>query len=339
MLGKILRFFPKRLILFTEKGYLQVEWEDKEYKDEFIKNFGDWIIEEYEYPAVLLKFYESLQIFKIYALLWDESEFYIKRGIKVEEFVGDLTIRWEEHLRGWSIRSLQVLNGRYFLAYKETKRASLRFLRVKDGIRRLKFPRKMNVLAVFKGDFTFEGAIKILREYFEKAGYTFKSPEIRNGIIFGKYYIKIMGDSILIVHISRAAFRVLFERFKGGHQVVKNLLMPIKLDKIPETIKIRLSKLGFKFSENRIISMPELPVSFPEGAIERFIKGCAGIEGEDDFIKKLSKTLSENAQVKDMENFIFELFMCKNPYQDPEGNVIIKRISLDELNEYFGETF
>ncbi|MEO0201992.1 MAG: hypothetical protein ABIL03_04435, partial [candidate division WOR-3 bacterium] len=190
---------------------------------------------------------------------------------------------------------------------------------------------------VFEGDFTFEGAVRVLREYFEKAGYTFKSPEIKNGTIFGKYYIKIMGDSILLVHIPRAVFRVVFERFKGGYQVVKNLLMPIKLDKIPETVKIRLSRLGFKFSGNSIISVPELPISFAANAIENFIRESTGIEGEDDFIKKLSKALSEDAQIKDVENFIFELFMCKNPYQDPEGNVIIKRISLDEINEYFGE--
>ncbi|MEO0139497.1 MAG: hypothetical protein ABIL16_07115 [candidate division WOR-3 bacterium] len=337
MLGKILRFSPKRLILFPEKGYLQVKWEKGEYKGEFVKNFGNLVIEEYDYPAVLLKFQESLRVFKIYALLWYEVDFYIKRGIKVEEFVGGLPGRWEENLRGWNIRTMQTLNGKYFLAYKRTNRASIRFLRVKDGIKRLKFPRRMNILAVFEGDFTFEGAVRVLREYFEKAGYTFKSPEIKNGTIFGKYYIKIMGDSILLVHIPRAVFRVVFERFKGGYQVVKNLLMPIKLDKIPETVKIRLSRLGFKFSGNSIISVPELPISFAANAIENFIRESTGIEGEDDFIKKLSKALSEDAQIKDVENFIFELFMCKNPYQDPEGNVIIKRISLDEINEYFGE--
>jgi|GEM_PF-1084347 DNA mismatch repair enzyme (predicted ATPase) len=328
MLGEILKWKPRRLILFPEKGLLQVEFDEGKFPKgiavEKVEDFGN---------IMLFKYSERVKSFKIYALLWEEAEFYIKRGIKVEEFRGSLMERWERYLRGWDLEEIDNIIGKVYVVHRDAERGNIRFVRVGWEVKKLNFPPRKNFLAVFKGEYSFQSAVKLLKGYFEGIKTQLRSPKTL-GKPFENYTVKIIGDSVVIVNISRAAFRVIFDKLLSGRFSARNLSIPLDI-KLPENVKEKLGKFGFKFVGSKIVSVPELPVTISVESIENFAKSFQNLEDEETFIRNLSKALS-SGKVRKEEELISELFMCKNPYQDPEGRVITMRISSEEMERYFG---
>jgi len=326
MLGEILRWRPKRLILFPERGLLQVEFEDG--------NFHRYIsekLEDYE-NILILRYLGNIYSFRIYALLWEEVEFYIKRGIKVEEFRGSLEERWGKHLKGWDFEEVDNFIGKVYIAHRDAERGNIRFVRIGEEIKKLKFPPRKNFLAVFKGEQGFQSAIRFLKGFFEGVKAQFRSPE--NVRLLENYAIRIIGDSVVIVDVKRAAFRVIFDKLMGGRFSTKNLSIPLEV-KLPEKVREILQKFGFRFSGEKLVSVPDLPVNISIESLENFAKFSQNLEDEEIIVRNLARFLS-GGRLKDEEVLLSELFMCNNPYYDPEGKVITMMIPLEEIREYFG---
>jgi hypothetical protein len=325
MLGEILRWRPKRLILFPERGLLQVEFEDGKFCGDIPEK-----LEDYE-NMLILRYSGNLYSFRIYALLWEEVEFYIKRGIKVEEFRGSLVERWGKHLKGWDFKEVDNIIGKVYIAHRDVERGNIRFVRIGEEIKKLKFPPRKNFLAVFKGEQGFQSAIKFLKGFFEGVRAQFRSPE--NVRLLENYAIRVIGDSVVIIDVKRAAFRVIFDKLMGGRFSTRNLSIPLEV-KLPEKVREILQKFGFGFSGERLFSMPDLPVNISIESLENFAKLSQNLEDEEVIVRNLARFLSEG-RLKDEEILLSELFMCNNPYYDPEGKVITKMIPLEEIREYF----
>jgi len=326
MLGEILRGRPKRLILFPERGLLQVEFEDEKFHRDIPEK-----LEDYE-NILILRYSGNIYSFKIYALLWEEVEFYIKRGIKVEEFRGSLVERWGKHLKGWDFEEVDNIIGKVYIAHRDVERGKVRFVRIGEEIKKLKFPPRKNFLAVFKGEQGFQSAIKFLKGFFEGVKAQFRSPEKVN--LLENYAIKVIGDSVVIVDVKRAAFRVIFDKLMGGKFSTRNLSIPLEV-KLPEKVREILQKFGFRFSGERLVSVPDLPVNISIESLENFAKFSQNLENEEVIVRNLARFLS-GGRLKDEEVLLSELFMCNNPYYDPEGKVITMMIHLEEIREYFG---
>jgi hypothetical protein len=325
MLGEILRWRPKRLILFPERGLLQVEFEDEKFCGDIPEK-----LEDYE-NMLILRYSGDLYSFRIYALIWEEVEFYIKRGIKVEEFRGSLEERWERYLKGWDFEKVDNIIGKVYIAHRDVERGNVRFVRIGEEIKKLKFPPRKNFLAVFKGEQGFQSAIKFLKGFFEGVRAQFRSPE--NVRLLENYAIRVIGDSVVIIDVKRAAFRVIFDKLMGGRFSTMNLSIPLEV-KLPEKVRKILQKFGFGFSGERLFSMPDLPVNISIESLENFAKFSQNLEDEEVIVRNLARFLSEG-RLKDEEILLSELFMCNNPYYDPEGKVITKMIPLEEIREYF----
>jgi hypothetical protein len=326
MLGEILRWRPKRLILFPERGLLQVEFEDEKFCGDIPEK-----LEDYE-NILILRYSGNIYSFRIYALLWEEVEFYIKRGIKVEEFRGSLEERWGKHLKGWDFEEVDNIIGKVYIAHRDAERGNVRFVRIGEEIKKLKFPPRKNFLAVFKGEQGFQSAIKFLKGFFEGVKAQFRSPEKVK--LLENYAIRVIGDSVVIVDINRAAFRVIFDKLMGGRFSTRNLSIPLEI-KLPEKVRETLQKFGFRFSGERLVSVPDLPVNISIESLENFVKFSQNLEDEEVIVRNLARFLSEG-RLKDKEVLLSELFMCNNPYYDPEGKVITMMIPLEEIREYFG---
>jgi hypothetical protein len=325
MLGEILRWRPKRLILFPERDLLQVEFEDGKFCGDIPEK-----LEDYE-NMLILRYSGSLYSFRIYALLWEEVEFYIKRGIKVEEFRGSLEERWERYLKGWDFEEVDNIIGKVYIAHRDAERGNIRFVRIGGEIKKLKFPPRKNFLAVFKGEQGFQSAIKFLKGFFEGVKAQFRSPE--NVRLLENYAIRVIGDSVVIVDVKRATFRVIFDKLMGGRFSTRNLSIPLDIE-LPERLREILQKFGFGFSGERLVSIPDLPVNISIESLENFAKFSQNLEDEELIIRNLARLLSEG-RLKDEEILLSELLMCNNPYYDPEGKVIMMMIPLEEIKEYF----
>jgi len=325
MLGEILRWRPKRLILFPERGLLQVELEDEKFCGDIPEK-----LEDYE-NILILRYSGNLYSFRIYALLWEEVEFYIKSGVKVEEFRGSLMERWERYLKGWDFEEVYNIIGKVYIAHRDAKRGNVRFVRIGEEIKKLKFPPRKNFLAVFKGEQGFQSAIKFLKGFFEGVRAQFRSPE--NVRLLENYAIRVIGDSVVIVDVKRAAFRVIFDKLMGGRFSTRNLSIPLEV-KLPEKVREILQKFGFGFSGERLVSMPDLPVNISIESLENFAKLSQNLEDEEVIVRNLARFLSEG-RLKYEEILLSELLMCNNPYYDPEGKVIMMMIPLEEIREYF----
>ncbi|MFZ8835042.1 MAG: hypothetical protein ACO2O5_12765 [Candidatus Caldipriscus sp.] len=325
MLGEILRWRPKRLILFPERGLLQVELEDEKFCGDIPEK-----LEDYE-NILILRYSGNLYSFRIYALLWEEVEFYIKSGVKVEEFRGSLMERWERYLKGWDFEEVDNIIGKVYIAHRDAERGSVRFVRIGEEIKKLKFPPRKNFLAVFKGEQGFQSAIKFLKGFFEGVRAQFRSPE--NVRLLENYAIRVIGDSVVIVDVKRAAFRVIFDKLMGGRFSTRNLSIPLDIE-LPERVREILQKFGFGFSGERLFSMPDLPVNISIESLENFAKLSQNLEDEEVIVRNLARFLSEG-RLKYEEILLSELLMCNNPYYDPEGKVIMMMIPLEEIREYF----
>jgi hypothetical protein len=325
MLGEILRWRPKRLILFPERGLLQVEFEDGKFHMDIPEK-----LEDYE-NMLILRYSGDLYSFRIYALLWEEVEFYIKRGVKVEEFRGSLVERWGKHLKGWDFEEVDNIIGKVYIAHRDAGRGNIRFVRIGEEIKKLKFPPRKNFLAVFKGEQGFQSAIKFLKGFFEGVKTQFRSPEKVK--LLEDYAVRVIGDSVVIIDVKRAAFRVIFDKLMGGRFSTRNLSIPLEI-KLPEKVMEILQKLGFGFSGERLVSIPDLPVNISIESLENFIKFFQNLEDEEVIVRNLARFLSEG-RLKDEEILLSELLMCNNPYYDPEGKAIMMMISLEEIREYF----
>jgi hypothetical protein len=325
MLGEILRWRPKRLILFPERGLLQVEFEDEKFCGDIPEK-----IEDYE-NILILRYSGNIYSFRIYALLWEEVEFYIKRGVKVEEFRGSLEERWGKHLKGWDFEEVDNIIGKVYIAHRDAERGNIRFVRIGEEIKKLKFPPRKNFLAVFKGEQSFQSAIKFLKGFFEGVKAQFRSPE--NVRLLENYAVRVIGDSVVIVDVKRAAFRVIFDKLMGGRFSTRNLSIPLEV-KLPEKVRETLQKFGFGFSDERLVSIPDLPVNISIESLENFAKFSQNLEDEEVIVRNLARFLSEG-RLKDEEVLLSELLMCNNPYYDPEGKAIMMMIPLEEIREYF----
>ena len=324
MLGEILKLKPKRIVLFPEGGALQVEFEDEKLQLENAEIYGNMVV---------LRYSEGARYFRVYALLWEEVEFYIKRGTKVEEFRGELMERWERHLKGWNLEEVDDIIGKAYVAHEDAKVGRLRFIRVGEEIKKLKFPPRKNFFAVFKGEHGYKSAVSFLRGFFEGAKVQFRSPTTSS--LLKGYKVSVLEDSVVIVNVDRALFRVIFDRLLNGRFSSRNLSMAFEVS-LPENVKERLKRFGFRFLKDKLVAVPDLPISFSVESLEAFARSVQNVEDEEAFIKGLTKALSGGKLMEEKE-ILDELFMCRNPYQDPEGKIITMKISLDEIRRYFGE--
>jgi len=87
-----------------------------------------------------------------------------------------------------------------------------------------------------------------------------------------------------------------------------------------------------KIDKRKILRMVKVAETFE--ILENFAKFSQNLEDEEVIVRNLARFLS-GGRLKDEEVLLSELFMCNNPYYDPEGKVITMMIPLEEIREYF----
>ena len=147
----------------------------------------------------------------------------------------------------------------------------------------------------------------------------------------GRYIVKVLGDDLLIVHEGRATFRVLYEKLLRGEVRGRRLLMPVKVGEVKPEVAAALRRVGFRFEGNRLVEAPDFLRVIDPATVSSLLKGVSGTEGDEALALKVASLLSGSLHLEP-EDLILNLMLCNNPYQDPEGRVIVRRITAKELD-------
>ena len=258
-----------------------------------------------------------------FAVLYQSSTVVLLEGRERKVFRGGFEERGRAVLHGWEFKRL--MGGKVF--YKRVGRATRRFAITPRGFFSLSHPKGYNLLLLVEGDVGLRDALRgFVRslEGFRNAGEGY--------IRLGNYIVKALGDELLIVHEERAKFRILYESFLAGKSRRKKLLVPVELGDVDVHSAGALKRLGFVIREGFLVEVPEF-LGFPQpAALKSLLKAISGVERFETLAMRAAEILLSSFTVSPSE-LILRLMLCNNPYQDPTGKVVLRKISREDLEE------
>ncbi len=281
------------------------------------------------YPGVAVRIRGHLSWYRgtveAFSILYDLGDVVAVEGKRRRAYRGSFRERGRIHLYSWKYADLPG-GGMFFT---KVPRATRRFALTPSGFQRLTLPSGYNVLVkVYEevGDWIgrVQGAVK-------GSGVEVKSPNERVFRV-GKYLVKVLGDDLLILHEERATFRVLYERLMHGKVRTRKLLMPIAVGEVSEGVASRLSEVGFRIREGKLVEVPDFLRVVDPASVSALTEMLSGTEGREILAVKVAEVLSK-APVMDPEDLIINLMLCNNPYQDPKGRVIVRKITVRDLDD------
>ena len=281
------------------------------------------------YPGVAVKIRGHLSWYRgtveAFAVLYDLGDVVSVEGRRRKAYRGSFRDRGQIHLYRWKYAHLP--GGEMFFA--RVPRATRRFAFTPGGFYRLSVPSGYNVLVrIYEevGDWK-----RGVEEAVKGSGVEVRSPSERVFRV-GKYLIKVLGDDLLILHEGRATFRVLYERLIRERVRTRKLLMPITVGEVPEGVIGRLSEVGFRIRDGKLVEVPEFLRVVDPASVSAFVESLSGTEGREALALKVAEVLSK-APVMEPEDLIINLMLCNNPYQDPAGRVIVRKITVRDLDD------
>ncbi|NPB04596.1 MAG: hypothetical protein GXO39_09355 [Thermotogae bacterium] len=264
-------------------------------------------------------------VIEAFAVLYDDGQVILIEGKRRRMFKDSFRFRGRMYLYGWMYTTLSF--GEMF--YRAALRATKRFAYGPDGFRRLNFPGGYNViLRIYR---EMPGWEREVRSIVESGSDTLRSSDI--GVFrVGKFLIKVLGEDLLLIHEERAMMRVLYEKLSNTPVPRKRLLMPPVVGEVPAAVRIILKDVGFRFEGNRLVEVPAFWEVVNPSILQDMIRRLSGTESKQTLILKVAESLSSSPSLKPSE-LIMNLMLCNNPYQDPKGRVVIRRITREELQE------
>lgn len=281
------------------------------------------------YPGVAVKVKGHLSwhrgTVEAFSILYDVGDVVVVEGRRRRAYRGSFRERGHLHLYGW--RYAHLPGGGMF--FTRVPRATRRFALTTGRFQRLSFPAGYNVLVrIYEelGDWRreVEAAVK-------GNGTEVRSPTEKVFRV-GKYLVKVLGDDLLILHEGRATFRVLYERLLQGTPKTRKLLMPLNVGEVPEGVSSRLSEVGFRIKDGKLVEVPDFLRVVDPTSMVALTESLSGTESRETVALKVAEVLS-GTSVMDPEDLIINLMLCNNPYQDPLGRIIVRRITAEEMDE------
>ncbi len=179
--------------------------------------------------------------------------------------------------------------------------------------------------------------------------------------IHRRYIVSSIKSGMMLIDQQAAHERILYERYleqmEKNTGVSQQLLFPVVLQfsatdlVLFQELKEEFQSLGFvldDFGNNQIVvnGLPaeaneKGPQQVLEGMLEQYktYKTDVRITKRESVARSLSKRLSINygkaLSNDEMRNLVDELFGCTMPYQTSDGSVIVRMISMDDLEKMF----
>ena len=175
-----------------------------------------------------------------------------------------------------------------------------------------------------------------------------------------KYIITSVKSGLMIINQQYAHERILFEeylrRFQAGKSPSQQLLFPMQLhftladSEIVKQLLPDLKEIGFdldQFTQQNFVASgtpPEVKESEIQAVIEQIIENFKTNKNFDqdrkvNFAQSLSRQLAIKAgkrlKAEEMTEIIDRLFACQVPDKSPTGQIIIKIIETEELDNKF----
>lgn len=174
--------------------------------------------------------------------------------------------------------------------------------------------------------------------------------------IHKRYIVTSIKSGIMLIDQQAAHERILYERYleemEKNSGVSQQVLFPVVLQfsasdlVLFQELRNEFKALGFildDFGNNQIVinglpaEVNESPQLLLESMLEQYktYKTDVKITSRESVARSLSKRLSiphgKTLDPKEMRNMIDELFACTMPYHTADGKVIVRTISMDEL--------
>ncbi|NPA80518.1 MAG: hypothetical protein GXO29_05675 [Thermotogae bacterium] len=260
-----------------------------------------------------------------FAILYDVGTVSIIDGRKRRTFRGSFKERGASHLYGWSYA--HVPGGGMF--YRRVLRATRRFALLPGRFLRLDEPKGFNVLLRLYEE--VPGWERSVGGLLLLGGDTLRS---RSGetLRVGRYVIKPLDEDLLLIHERRAVFRIIYERLTSKPVPRRRLLMAVDVEEVQPPISKRLEELGFVFRGNTLVEVPSFLRIVNPGTVEEMLSSVSGTENPALLALKVARILAADITFNP-EDLVMNLMLCNNPYQDPEGKVIVRRITQEDLED------
>lgn len=207
----------------------------------------------------------------------------------------------------------------------------------------------------------------------DSTGIDFKSETIDAGLfseekansktyqVHKKYIVSSIKSGIVYINQHLAHQRILYEEFLGNITVKdamsQQLLFPLELSfnttdiTLIKEIKEELESIGFLFGEisNDILVVMGMPVNIIESQINAIIENLledikndipnTSFSQVDIMAKSLSKSLAiktgTKLDLKEQEDIVNKLFLCKQPDSSPFGKRTFVTVNIDEIDKKF----
>ncbi|MBE0422683.1 MAG: DNA mismatch repair endonuclease MutL [Lutibacter sp.] len=176
-----------------------------------------------------------------------------------------------------------------------------------------------------------------------------------------KYIVSSIKSGIVYINQQLAHQRILYEEFLGNITVKdamsQQLLFPLELSfnttdiTLIKEIKDELESIGFLFGEisNDTIMVMGMPVNIIESQINGIIENLledikndipnTSFSQVDIMAKSLSKSLAiktgTKLDLKEQEDIVNKLFLCKQPDSSPFGKRTFVTVNIDEIDKKF----
>ncbi len=176
-----------------------------------------------------------------------------------------------------------------------------------------------------------------------------------------KYIATPVKSGLMLIHITRAHERILFESListiSSGNILMQKLLYPVEIQFSTEDIEClknagkSMNDIGFEinFKKNDSIEIIGIPSYISQANPKELIEAIlVQIKDDESFLKEkaienLCETLSKKTSLnfakpmahEEMQNIIDKLFVCKMPNFTNNGRKIIEIININEIEKLF----
>lgn len=268
------------------------------------------------------------------------------------DFDRDATLDTPYNLKGTNLSNPRVIVNRDFNPFKSEEQKSIQFPYKRE--RNLEWESLYNGLD--STDIDFKSETSVDSGLFSEEKQNSKTYQVHK-----KYIVSSIKSGIVYINQHLAHQRILYEEFLGNITVKEamsqQLLFPLELTfnkadiALIKEIKDELESIGFLFGEilNDSITVMGMPVNIAESQITPIIEQLledikndipdTNFSHVDLMAKSLSKSLAiktgTKLDLKEQEDIVNKLFLCKQPDSSPFGKRTFITVNIDEIDKKF----
>lgn len=267
------------------------------------------------------------------------------------DFDRDATLDTPYNLKDKNLPSPRVTVNPDFNPFKSEEQKSIQFP--------FKRERNMEWESLYNG--LDSSGIDIKSETADSSLFSEEKENSKTYQIHKKYIVSSIKSGIVYINQQLAHQRILYEEFLGNITVKdamsQQLLFPLELSfnttdiALIKEIKDELESIGFLFGEisNDTLMVVGMPVNIIESQINAIIENLledikndipnTSFSQVDLMAKSLSKSLAiktgTKLDLKEQEDIVNKLFLCKQPDSSPFGKKTFVTVNIDEIDKKF----